>query len=264
MDDVFKALADSTRRRLLDSLNANGGQSLTELCAGVEMARQSVSKHLAILEKANLVTTVRSGRVKLHYLNAAPIAEISDRWINQYHRRRVEALSDLKKALEVSIMQKPEFVYTTYINSTPEQVWKALTDASFTERYWGVSFDTDWSAGSTLTVILTGKGVRIEDPEQRVLESDPFHRLSYTWHTFTDEWASAYDIGPETLAAYRSEGRSKVSFDIEEFRSMVKLTVIHDGFEEGSKILEGVTQGWPAILASMKTLLETGEALPTR
>lgn len=161
-------------------------------------------------------------------------------------------------------MQKPEFVYTTYINSSPEQVWKALTDPSFTERYWGVSFDTDWSAGSALTVVLTGKGVRIEDSEQRVLESDPFRRLSYMWHTFTDEWASAYDITPETLAAYRAEGRSKASFDIEEFRSMVKLTVIHDGFEEGSQVLEGVTQGWPAIMASLKTLLETGEALPTR
>src|ERR1700710_395386 len=97
MDGVFRALADPGRRRLLDSLNARNGQTLRELCAGEEMARQSVSKHLAILEAANLVTTIRRGREKLHYLNAAPINEIAERWIDRYDRSRIEALSDLKK-----------------------------------------------------------------------------------------------------------------------------------------------------------------------
>src|SRR5438093_3579671 len=114
MDHVFRALADPSRRRLLDSLNTRSGQTLRELCGGLEMARQSVSKHLAVLEAANLVTTVRQGREKLHYLNAAPINEIAERWIDRYDRQRVETLADLKRALEETAMQKPEFVYTTY------------------------------------------------------------------------------------------------------------------------------------------------------
>ena len=100
MDDVFRALADPSRRQLLDSLNRRNGQSLQELCAGLDMARQSVSKHLAVLEGANLVTTVWRGRQKLHFLNPAPINDIAERWINRYDRPRVDALSDLKRALE--------------------------------------------------------------------------------------------------------------------------------------------------------------------
>src|SRR3954449_9187037 len=99
-DDVFRALADPSRRRLLDSLNARNGQTLRELCAGLDMTRQSVSKHLDVLEAANLVTTVWQGREKLHYLNAAPINEIAERWITRYDRGRVEALADLKHVLE--------------------------------------------------------------------------------------------------------------------------------------------------------------------
>jgi DNA-binding transcriptional ArsR family regulator len=100
MDDVFKALADPNRRALLDRLNARNGQTLRELCAGLDMARQSVSKHLAVLEAANLVSTVWRGREKLHYVNAEPINAIAERWINQYDRARVHALADLKTALE--------------------------------------------------------------------------------------------------------------------------------------------------------------------
>src|SRR4030095_2306081 len=100
MDDVFRALADPNRRRLLDSLNTRNGQTLRELCSGLDMARQSVSKHLAVLETANLVTTVRRGREKLHYLNTAPINDIGERWITRYERERVRALADLKHALE--------------------------------------------------------------------------------------------------------------------------------------------------------------------
>ena len=97
MDDVFRALADPSRRMLLDSLNAHSGQTLRELCAGLDMARQSVSKHLAVLEAADLVVTRRRGREKLHYLNAAPIDEIAERWIDRYVQPRVRTLSDLEK-----------------------------------------------------------------------------------------------------------------------------------------------------------------------
>src|SRR5919202_1830196 len=144
MDDVFKALADPSRRALLDRLNARNGQTLRELDAALHVARQSVSKHLVVLEAANLVSTVWRGREKLHYVNAEPINAIADRWINRYARRRVHALADLKTALEAP-MSRPEFVYVTYIKTTPERLWQALTDPAFTRQYWGVEFDSDWT-----------------------------------------------------------------------------------------------------------------------
>ncbi len=100
MDAVFKALADDTRRQLLDRLFANNGQTLGELCEEMEMSRQAVTKHLALLETANLVATQKRGREKLHFLNPIPINEIADRWIGKYERHRVRALADLKKSLE--------------------------------------------------------------------------------------------------------------------------------------------------------------------
>src|ERR1041384_4459085 len=111
MDDVFRALADPSRRLLLDRLNERNAQSLRELCTGLGMARQSVTKHLAILEAANLITTGWRGREKLHFLKAVPINEIAERWISRYDLDRVRALSDLKKALEDTPMSGREFVY---------------------------------------------------------------------------------------------------------------------------------------------------------
>src|SRR3954465_6830459 len=151
MDEAFRALADPSRRELLDSLNGRNGQTLRELCAGLDMTRQSVSKHLAVLEAANLVTSIRRGREKLHYLNAAPIAEIGDRWITRYERERVNALADLKRALEEDPVENPSFVYTTYIQTTPERLWQALTEPEFTDRYWSLTFQTDWKPGSPMT-----------------------------------------------------------------------------------------------------------------
>jgi DNA-binding transcriptional ArsR family regulator/uncharacterized protein YndB with AHSA1/START domain len=260
MDAVFKALADATRRRLLDSLNSRNGQSLRELCAESGMTRQAVTKHLAVLEAAGLVTTVWRGREKLHYLNAAPINEITERWINRYDRERVFALADLKTALEDSPMAKPEFVYVSHIDTTPEKLWQALTDPAFTRRYWGVEFETDWTEGSPMT--WRESGVQMRDPEQVVLVSDPYRRLSYSWHTLTPEWAKAHDVTDEDLARHAAERRTKVTFDIEPAGSAVKLTVTHDDFEPGSTLLGAVSQGWPAIVSSLKTLLESGEPLP--
>jgi uncharacterized protein YndB with AHSA1/START domain/DNA-binding transcriptional ArsR family regulator len=257
MDGVFRALADPGRRRLLDSLNARNGQTLRELCADMDMARQSVSKHLAVLEAANLVTTVWRGREKLHYLNPAPINDISERWINRYEQRRVHALADLKRALESPIMQKPSFVYTTYIQTTTERLWQALTSAAFTERYWSASFETDWTPGSEMVWNL--RGVRIADPGQVVLESEPYRRLSFTWHTFTPELARAVDVSEEVFAAAAAEPRSKVTFELEPAGSAVKLTVIHDDLESPSTVAQLVSGGWPQVLSKLKTLLETGE-----
>jgi DNA-binding transcriptional ArsR family regulator/uncharacterized protein YndB with AHSA1/START domain len=259
VDEVFRALADPSRRRLLDRLNERNGQTLRELCAGLAMTRQSVSKHLAILAEANLITTVRQGREKLHYLNAAPINEIADRWINRYDRQRVHALADLKRALEDTTMQKPEFVYTTYIHTTAERLWQGLTDPAFTRRYWGVAFESDWKAGSTVTYRFGENGLTVADPAQVVLESEPYRRLSYTWHTFTPEWAATYGFSDEQLAKFAGERRSKATFEIEPQGELVKLTVRHEDFDPGSAVLEGVSEGWPRILSDLKTLLETGD-----
>ncbi|MGV9972754.1 ArsR/SmtB family transcription factor [Nocardia beijingensis] len=260
MDEVFRALADPNRRRLLDSLNARNGQTLRELCAGLAMARQSVSKHLAVLEEANLITTRRSGREKLHYLNAEPINAIAERWIDRYHRGRAHALADLKRALEEQPMGDNAFVYTTYIKTTPEKLWRALTDPAFTNRYWGASFDTDWRPGSEMT--WHQQNWTSKDPGQVVLEADPHRRLSYTWHTFDPAFAETFDMNPDDVAAWSREPRSKVTFELEPQGEVVKLTVVHDGFEPGSPVLQAITTGWPGILSNLKTLLETGEPLP--
>jgi uncharacterized protein YndB with AHSA1/START domain len=144
---------------------------------------------------------------------------------------------------------KPEFVYTTYIRTTPQRLWQALTAPAFTRRYWaGTTFESDWQPGSTITVTF-GDGRVADDPEQVVLESDPHRRLAYTWH---DTTAKGAEDG-------RPEPRSKVAFDLEDLGGCVKLTVVHDGFQPGSRVLEGISRAWPRVLADLKTLLETGE-----
>ena len=260
MDEVFRALADPSRRLLLDSLNERNGQTLRELCSGLDMARQSVSKHLAVLEAANLITTMRSGREKHHYLNAEPINQIAERWITRYEQARVHALADLKRALEDTAVDKPSFVYTTYIRTTPERLWQALTEPAFTERYWATTFDSDWKEGSPVT--WHTRGLAISDPDQVVIESDPCRRLSYTWHTLTPEWTRSLDFADDVRERLGAERRSKVTFEIEPLGEQVKLTVIHDDLEPGGVMGSLISKGWPRVLANLKTLLETGETLP--
>lgn len=260
MDEVFKALAGPSRRLLLDSLNERNGQTLRELCSRLEMARQSMSKHLAVLEAANLVTTVRRGREKHHYLNAAPINEIAERWIGRYEQDRIRALADLRRALEDTPMDKPSFVYSTYIQTTPERLWRALTEPAFTERYWSTTFDSDWKPGSSVAWHM--RGLTIADPEQVVVESDPYRRLSYTWHTFTPELIESLDLTDETSERLLAEPRSKVTFEIEPLDDQVKLTVIHDDLEPGGVTGSMISNGWPRVVANLKTLLETGNTLP--
>jgi uncharacterized protein YndB with AHSA1/START domain len=157
-------------------------------------------------------------------------------------------------------MQKPSFAYTTYIKTTPERLWQALTEPAFTERYWRTTFETDWQVGSTIT--WNNHGVTIADPEQVVLESEPYRRLSYTWHTFTPELgAEVHELSDDVVAKVAGEGRSKVTFEIEPVGELCKLTVVHDGFEPGSTVLELISGGWPHVLSGLKTLLETGENL---
>jgi DNA-binding transcriptional ArsR family regulator/uncharacterized protein YndB with AHSA1/START domain len=254
IDEVFKALADPSRRLLLDSLNARNGQSLRDLCAGLSMARQSVSKHLTVLEEANLITTVWRGREKLHYLNAEPINAIADRWINQYDRARVQTLADLKTALETEPMSSPEFVYTTYIRTTPERLWQAITDPAFSRRYMGHALVSDFQKGSTY--VWSERGLDIEHADQVILESEPYRRLAFAFHTFVPE-LSTLGIDEEIIAKAAAERRSKVSFDIEPVGDdQVKLTVIHDDFPSESTVRQLISGGWPWKIAALKTGLE--------
>lgn len=257
MDEVFRALADPSRRRLLDSLNEHNGQTLRELCAGLEMARQSVSKHLAVLEAANLVTTVRRGREKLHYLNAEPINAITDRWITQYDRRRVQLFADLKSALESETMSDNDFVYTTYIKTTPERLWQALTDPAFTKQYWGLYHDTDWEVGSPIAWKMGD--VTMAGPGQVVLENVPYRRLAYTWHAITPEFAAAVEMDDELREKAAREPLSRVSFDLEPDGDQVKLTVIHGGFEPGSVIRPMIGDGWTRLISDLKSFTEALE-----
>jgi uncharacterized protein YndB with AHSA1/START domain/DNA-binding transcriptional ArsR family regulator len=237
-DKVFKALADPTRRYLLDRLREHNGQTLGELCAHVDMARQSVTQHVAVLEAANLISTVRRGREKLHYLNPVPLHEVQERWIDRFERPRLRTLSAVKRRAEESDMtDKPTFVYVTYIESSPEKVWEALTDADLTAEYWGHSNVSDWQAGSTWEHRRTD-GSGIVDVTGTVLESLPPKRLVMTF-------------GPP----------SHVAFDIEPYGEIVRLTVTHENLGTAGDY-EAVSVGWPAVLANLKSLLETGHVLP--
>ncbi|MEV6947159.1 metalloregulator ArsR/SmtB family transcription factor [Streptomyces sp. NPDC051172] len=247
MDKVFKALADETRRRLLDRLHQQNGQTLGELCEHIAMTRQSVTQHLGVLQDANLVGTVRRGREKLHYLNPVPLHEIQERWIDKFERPRLSALSAVKRrAEEATMTDKPSYVYVTYIRSTPEKVWEALTDADLTAAYWGHRNESDWREGSRWEHVRTD-GSRVADVVGTVVESEPPTRLVTTW------------VDPQNEG--QEDKHSRVTFDITPHEDIVRLTVTHeDLWDEGA--LSDVSRGWPAVLSNLKSLLETGSPLP--
>jgi uncharacterized protein YndB with AHSA1/START domain len=142
-------------------------------------------------------------------------------------------------------MSKPNFVYVTYIRTSPEKLWQALTDGSLTRQYWsGRRVESDWTVGAPVTFWFDGK---VSD-SGKVLECDPPRRLSYSFHV-------------EFVEALRSEPPSRVTFEIEKRDAQVKLTVTHDEFEPGSKVFAAISGGWPVILSSLKSLLETGRAI---
>jgi len=258
MDEVFKALADPTRRRLLDRLREQNGQTLGELCGQLGMARQSATQHLNLLVQANLVTVVRRGRERLHYLNPAPIHEIDERWIAGFEKPRLQVLSAIKqRAEEYAVIDqassdKPggppaaaSFVYVTYIRAGAEQVWQALTDADLTMRYWDHANVSDWQPGSTWEHRRTDRSGAAE-VTGRVLASDPPHRLVITFQ------APGEEPPPE--------GPSVVTFLVEPHHDIVRLTVTHENVD--ALMFPGISHGWPAVLANLKSLLETGNSLP--
>ena len=248
VDQVFKALADPTRRLFLDRLREQDGQTLGELCTRLGMARQSATQHLDVLVRAGLVTVVRRGRERLHFLNPAPLHDIGERWISSFDRPRLAALSAIRSRAEEYAMTEsvPTYVYVTYIRAGAQQVWHALTDADLTARYWGHANVSDWRPGSRWEH-RRPDGSGTVDVAGRVLEADPPRRLVITF--------GAPD-GDEPPG-----GDSVVTFVLEEQGGIVRLTVTHENLAD-AKALGEISHGWPAVLANLKSLLETGEVLP--
>src|SRR5215204_7003995 len=245
MNDVFRAPAAPTPRRPLPTPPAANGQTPPQPCAGIALAPPSTTQHLALLETANLVSTVRQGRRKLHYLNPVPLHEIQERWIDKFEVPRLQALSTLKRRAEEDMTDKPIFVYVTYIESTPESVWHALTDADLTAEYWGHSNVSDWQVGSTWEHQRTD-GTGIADVVGEVVESVAPKRLVTTW------------AAPDEPHA---DGPSRVTFDIEPYGDIVRLTVTHENLADDAE-RDAAASGWAAVLSNLKSFLETGDPLP--
>jgi len=243
VDEVFRALADPTRRELLDELFRADGQTLSALEQRFAMTRFGVMKHLRQLEEAGLVVTRRRGREKLHFLNPVPIRLIHDRWVSKYAAPWAEMLSDLKQELE-----KPmEKVFEIYIRTTPERLWEAITDPDIRRKYnFGAGVTSDWKPGSRVAMGHPGAPGLLGDGE--VLEVDPPRKLV---HTLTALWSDEV----------KSEGASRVTWEIEQVADSCRLVVTHDQLREGAN--PQIYGGWPMILSGLKTWLETGQTLTT-
>jgi uncharacterized protein YndB with AHSA1/START domain len=244
MDDVFRALADPTRRSLLDELFKEDGQTLSALEERLPMTRFGVMKHLKVLEQAHLVTTRKRGREKLHFLNPVPIQLVHDRWVSKYAEPWAETLTGLKRQLEDRTMEK---VFEIYIKTTPERLWDTITDGEMRKKYtFGVGVTSDWTEGSSYTAGVPGV-VDISAGEN--LEVDPPRRLVQSFNAL---WSD--DV--------KAEGTSRVTWEITPVGDdSVALTVTHDQLREGAN--GEIYGGWPQILSGLKTLLETGETLTT-
>jgi uncharacterized protein YndB with AHSA1/START domain len=243
VDAVFKALADPTRRDLLDELFERDGQTLGELEARRPMTRFGVMKHLRVLEEAGLVVTRRNGREKLHFLNPVPIRLIHDRWVSKYAAPWAAALTALKRELEDPMTR----VFEIYIKTTPERLWAALTTSELRQKYWfGLGVDSTWAPGSRYETRHPRAPGPIMDGEN--LEVDPPRRLVQTFRAYWSDEAKA-------------AGTSRLTWEIEPVGDSCRLTLIHDELPEDVK--PELYRGWPMILSGLKTLLETGESLTT-
>jgi uncharacterized protein YndB with AHSA1/START domain/DNA-binding transcriptional ArsR family regulator len=248
MDEVFRALADPTRRLLLDRLFARDGQTVGELASGLEMTRFGAMKHLRILEAAGLIATKRVGRKKLHYLNPVPIQLLADRWVSKYAARWASALGALKRDLEAEmIATKPTHVYEIYIRTTPERLWRAITDGADTARYYyGTAVSSTWQPGAPMTYSYPDGSPAAEGT---VLEVDPPRRLVTTFHALWDE---------ETKA----DRPHRMTWEITSAGESCRLVVTSDDFEGETATYRSFQGGMSVILSGLKTLLETGEPLP--
>ena len=251
-DDVFRGLADPSRRRILDLLKGEPGMNLTELSAHFEFSRFAVMKHLKSLERANLVVSRRVGRERQLYVNAVPLQAIYDRWISQYGAVLARRITSLKRELEqetgsmTTIATKLRHLYVTYIRTTPEELWDALTDPAKTKLFFHDSeVRSDFEVGATIEYLVADDSGQTKPAlSGEILEVEPGRRLV---HSFA--FASTDDPP------------SRVTWEIEPLGDVVKVTVLHDEFESETETFTSVAQGWPPVIAGLKTYLETGEAL---
>jgi uncharacterized protein YndB with AHSA1/START domain/DNA-binding transcriptional ArsR family regulator len=263
VDAVFKALADPTRRGLLDELYKRDGQTLSALEGRLPMTRFGVMKHLRVLEEARMVTTRRRGREKLHFLNPVPIRLVHDRWVTKYAEPWAATLTGLKRHLEEDMMESVDVphrvtlspepdgkghmaVFEIYIKTTPERLWEAITDPKKRAIYsFGVETHSDWTEGSSYTAAVPGV---IDIATGENLEVDPPRRLVQSFNAL---WSD--DV--------KAVATSRVTWEIYPVGDSCQLTVIHDQLPAGAN--PELYGGWPMILSGLKTLLETGEPLTT-
>lgn len=243
METVFRALADPTRRALLDALFERDGQTLGALTAPHDMTRIAVAKHLRLLEDAGLVVSRRRGREKLHYLNAVPIRLLHDRWVSKYTEAWAAGLAGLRSELESAV----EKVFEIYIRTTPERLWEAITDPTIRATYhFGAGIVSDWTTGSRYELDHPGADRPLAEGENLVVE--PPTRLVQTMRTLWSDDAER-------------AGTSRVTWEIEPVGDSCRLTVIHDQLSDTAP--PELYGGWPMILSGLKTWLETGETLTT-
>ena len=250
-DAVFRALADPSRRRILDLLKARPGLTVGELGERFAFSRFAVMKHLKILERVGLVVPRREGKSKRLYLNAVPIQTIYDRWISQYSALWASRLTTLKYELEGEDQPMPavaqlQHVHVVHIRTTPEKLWEAITSPEFTRQYFhGSDVVTDWKVGSKIEYLVPSKdGAKQTAITGKVLEFTPHRRLA---HTFS----------------FPSNGDdpTKVTYELEPIGDMVKLTMTHEGFTGETETYRGISTGWAPVFDGLKSLLETGQAL---
>ncbi len=248
-DKVFRALADPSRRRILDLVKSSPGMTVSELAGAFEFTRYAVMKHLRILEDVGLIVPRRAGKTKELYLNAIPIQTIYDRWISHFSALWAAQLTSLKYQLEKEkpIMgTNPQHLYVLYIGASTDKIWDALTNPELTVQYFhSTEIQSDFKAGSPIDYLVPDDaGGKKSVVSGKILEVDPGKRVMYTFSF-----------------AENDDPASTVTYEIEPAGDMSKLTVSHV-FDTENETYKGTAQGWPAILSSLKSLLETGTALP--
>lgn len=250
---VFKALAEESRRRILDIVKASEGISVGEVADHFEFSRFAVMKHLRILEEANLLKIHKEGRFRKIYLNAVPIQMIYDRWLSRYSRHWAEGLTRLKYNMEnqeSSMSVETKQVYVLYIRTSIDKLWKALIRAEITPEWFaGMSVRFEPEVGAPLTYEVKGvEGQAVQLVRGKVLEFSPQKSLAYSFSLQVDE-------------KVRADKESRVRYELEDLGETVKLTVTHDQFEGETPSYVGTSQGWPMHLSNLKTFIETGKAL---
>ena len=242
MDAIFKALNDPARRALLDSLRVKDGQSLSELEEQLSMTRFGVMKHLKVLEAAHLVVPRKVGRFKYHYLNALPLQEVIDRWVEPLLARPVAwSVLDLKNRLETTMSDKPDFVMMTFINCTHDALWDALTLGEVMSRFHFAA-DTvqgqHQNAGDQIDILAPDGSPMVSN---RLISIDPKSRIAMS---FAPYWAPDLE-------------ESRCVYVLEPQPNSMKLIIEHYDIPAGQ---DGIDDGWARFASGLKTFLETGEA----